>query len=574
MSYQAIGEDGQPSSASKLTARRRKLVVPIFALLGLVGLLSGLRLVSTKKYESCYKCETYEAIAPAFDKSLNQILYNAHYKDELIEKLSGAIRIPTEIYDWTPQPSQDLKAWKQFFKFHQYLNSTFPTLHDVVRLEKIDRVGLLYTWEGSNPDLKPLLLMAHQDVVPVEPETVNKWAHPPFGGYYDRESDMIYGRGSADIKILVISHLEAVEKLIKDGFKPKRTILISFGCDEEASGSCAGKIAEHIEARYGADSLYAILDEGGGVTQLQENVFLGVPVTSEKGYLDAEITLNTPGGHSSVPPDHTSIGVISDLIVSLESDIDQIKIDPGNPALFGLSCYLGKADKGDKNLKRLLDSGRLVEFGKEIDKNTEFKYLFKSSQAIDMIEGGIKANALPETVTALVNNRISLTSSVNNTVERILNHMKSKARRFDVGIKIVEGRDALEDHAKVVIPPTDHGHFLLRLIDALEPAPVSPTDEVDVWRIMAGTTTNTYQQSLFGGADNTVFVSPFLGTGNTDTKSFWNLTRNIYRYSGGLISEGANEHTVDEKNSGKALVSSVAFMYQFIPNTDQYSTEK
>mgnify|MGYP003246613535 FL=1 len=62
--------------------------------------------------------------------------------------------------------------------------------------------------------------MAHQDVVPVGPQTLGSWTHPPYEGFYDKESDAVYGRGSNDVKPLIISHLESVEKLIKDGFDP------------------------------------------------------------------------------------------------------------------------------------------------------------------------------------------------------------------------------------------------------------------------------------------------------------------------------------------------------------------
>jgi Gly-Xaa carboxypeptidase len=76
--------------------------------------------------------------------------------------------------------------------------------------------------------------MAHQDVVPVEPSTVDQWAHPPYSGHYDGER--IWGRGSSDDKSGLIGILATLETLIEHGFKPARGIVLSFGFDEEASG--------------------------------------------------------------------------------------------------------------------------------------------------------------------------------------------------------------------------------------------------------------------------------------------------------------------------------------------------
>ncbi|SCW00517.1 LAFE_0C05930g1_1 [Lachancea fermentati] len=565
--------DYEPIEGTKtpLSFRRsKKLILTLLLAVSTVIGISTLAIRATHhRQQTCSNCGKYQPIEPAFNKSLDEILYDKDYKKSLVDKLTGAIRIPTEVFDNTPAPSVDIKPWKHFLELHDYLQEQFPVVYENVKVEKIDQIGLLYTWEGSEKSLKPLILMAHQDVVPVDPQTLDSWSHPPYEGFYDEETDVIYGRGSADIKSLVITHLETVEKLIKDGFQPKRTVLISLGCDEEAAGACAAKISQHIYDRYGPDSIYAILDEGGSVAELPGGEFLGVPVSTEKGYLDAEITLFTPGGHSSVPPDHTSIGILSELIVELEGDRYEIFVGEDNPALNALQCFLENTPNDSHRLRDLISSGNLKKAAEELDKIPEFKYLFKTSQAIDMISGGIKANALPESVTVLVNNRIAIHSSVNETLNHILRHVKEKADKFELGIEIVNGRASEAQNATVIKPETPNGHFVVRLIDPLEPAPLSSSSN-EVWDIMAGTTVNTYQQKLFSNGSN-VYVTPALGTGNTDTKSYWALTKNIYRYSGALLVEDSREHTVDEKTTGKSVISGVAFMYQFIVNVDKYA---
>lgn len=79
------------------------------------------------------------------------------------------------------------------FMNYDYFEKTFPNIHKHLKLEKVNELGLLYTWEGSDPDLKPLLLMAHQDVVPVNNETLSSWKFPPFSGHYDPETDFVWG---------------------------------------------------------------------------------------------------------------------------------------------------------------------------------------------------------------------------------------------------------------------------------------------------------------------------------------------------------------------------------------------
>jgi Gly-Xaa carboxypeptidase len=125
----------------------------------------------------------------------------------------------------------------------------------------------VYIWKGSDESLKPLLLMAHQDVVPVEPTTVDQWAHPPYSGYCDGER--IWGRGSSDDKSGLVGIMITIETLLEKGFKPARSIVLSFGFDEERSGVYgAQEIAKALLALYGENAFALIVDEGAGLSEL------------------------------------------------------------------------------------------------------------------------------------------------------------------------------------------------------------------------------------------------------------------------------------------------------------------
>ncbi|MFT4860706.1 MAG: carboxypeptidase PM20D1, partial [Algoriphagus sp.] len=114
-----------------------------------------------------------------------------------------------------------------FFGFHRFLAETYPLTHAHLSLEKINTYSLLYTWEGSDPSKKPIILMSHQDVVPVDQPTLGAWEADPFEGKIT--DTHIIGRGTMDDKGTLIAVLEAVEKLLSENYVPTRTIYIASG---------------------------------------------------------------------------------------------------------------------------------------------------------------------------------------------------------------------------------------------------------------------------------------------------------------------------------------------------------
>ncbi|KAG8683469.1 hypothetical protein FRC11_013534 [Ceratobasidium sp. 423] len=212
-------------------------------------------------------CPQVDPLLPASDvnrklaEELNTVFGDSGFEAAAAEYLGGAVRIPTESYDKMGPVGTDPR-WDVFYKFSEHLQKTFPKVHETLTQTHINTHALLYHWPGSDSSLKPILLTAHQDVVPVEPNTVGAWIHPPYSGHYD--GTWIWGRGATDDKSGLIGILVALEKLIESGFKPKRGILVGFGMDEEASGPHGARhIATYIEEHYGKDSVAILIDEGG-----------------------------------------------------------------------------------------------------------------------------------------------------------------------------------------------------------------------------------------------------------------------------------------------------------------------
>ena len=177
--------------------------------------------------------------------------------------LSAAIQIPT-----ISKVNPDEVDWDEFQKLHRLFEERFPLVYKNLSCEEISLASLLFTWKGKNPDLEPIALLGHQDVVPVAEGTEQDWTHPAFGGVDDGE--FIWGRGALDMKNHLIAVLESVESLLSEGFQPERTVYLCFGHDEEivaAKTSGAGAIADALKAR--GVHLDSVLDEGGAVLDLK-----------------------------------------------------------------------------------------------------------------------------------------------------------------------------------------------------------------------------------------------------------------------------------------------------------------
>src|SRR4029077_3783033 len=119
----------------------------------------------------------------------------------LAQRLAGALKFKTISY----QDSTQFEA-REFDGFQRYIRESFPKVHATLKLEKVNGYGLLYEWVGSDTGLAPAVLLAHQDVVPIEPGTEGKWPEPPFGGAI--AAGYIWGRGALDDKGSLLAILE------------------------------------------------------------------------------------------------------------------------------------------------------------------------------------------------------------------------------------------------------------------------------------------------------------------------------------------------------------------------------
>lgn len=559
------------SVAGHATTRNTWRSILIWLLCGLIGFQTynsfgeALKSSSHDHKHAGVSCAQVPALRPeASSRSLVQMekyFDTDTFRSESSARLSGAVQIPTESFDDLGKVGED-RRWDIMFEFAAYLQVKFPAIHQTLSLEKINTHGLLYTWKGVNETLKPTLLMAHQDVVPVPASTVNQWTHPPFSGFNDGE--YIWGRGASDCKNQLMGILEALEALINANYVPQRTIVVPLGFDEEISGfHGAAYLSQHILDRYGKDGIAAVVDEGGDGFTDAWGVTAAIPGVAEKGYIDVHITVRAPGGHSSIPPDHTGIGIMSELIMLIEGDQYETRLADENPLLGFLQCGAEHASHFPKKLKKLLKKRHVSKhedkLALEMAKlGPSTRYLMQTSIATDLINGGVKVNALPERTTAIVNHRINVGETSHEIEHKVAGIAKGVAKKYNLTLHAFEGK---ESPRSITLSSTDH---------TLEPAPITPTDVsvVSPYSILSGTT-----RALYG---KDIIVAPALMTGNTDTKYYWNLTKHIFRFTPGWDGKSyglGNIHTVDEKVSIKGHVNMVKWMSQFIRNMDAADME-
>jgi carboxypeptidase PM20D1 len=349
-------------------------------------------------------------------------------------RLGEAVRFRTISVALDPSANSD-----QFLGMQKFLEVTFPKLHATLQREKISDLSLLYTWKGTNPALKPMMLLAHQDVVPIAPGTEIKWQHPPFSGLVD--GGFIWGRGAWDNKGNMMSQLEAVERLVASGYQPARTVYLYLGADEEIGGRRgAANLAKLMKQR--SVQLSFVIDEGLLITDgvlpalKQPAALIGV---AEKGYLTVILKFNAAPGHSSQPPrpGASAIGMMSAAIKRLDDNqlpaalrgVAYEMFDTLAPEMSGVNRYL---------LSNLWLFSPLIQT--QLENGAATNAMIRSTTAATIVNAGNKDNVLPGIAEATLNFRLlpgdtrdSVQAHVRQQIEKSIPKDKYELFAVDTG---------------------------------------------------------------------------------------------------------------------------------------------
>lgn len=438
------------------------------------------------------------------------------------ERLAGAIRFKTISYHEPPEGYTG-----EFPEMQAYLEAAYPRVFKNLSKEVIGGHSLLLKWEGSNESEKPVLLLAHQDTVPVIEGTESDWTYPPFEGVI--ADGYIWGRGALDDKLSMCAILEAVELLLRDGFTPERTIYIAFGHDEEISGvDGATNIVSTLESR--GKRFAAVLDEGGFITKgMVPDVDRPVALVgiAEKGYLTLSLTAEAKGGHSSMPPPNTAVGIVSRAVTKLEEHPFPAKLDGAALEMFQILApsmpYVNRMALANLWLFRPLVL-------KEITDSQQANALVRTTTAATMLKGSDKENVLPIKAIAVVDFRILPGEIADGVTERV--------------------KEIIDDpRVKVEV-----------LGKASNPSPVSDTGAPFYSAIVKSVKEVS--------ADEPPVVAPYLLVAATDSRHYIPIADNIYRFIAVTITPEilSGLHGTDERIAAIEYIRAVKFYYQLLRN--------
>lgn len=436
--------------------------------------------------------------------------------NESVQNLAKAISFRT-----VSNEDYSLTDTSQFVQFHAFLDSAYPLIFEHLEKEIHGNNALLYKWQGKNTNLKPLILMAHQDVVPVVEEN---WEKGPFSGEIDDQ--FIWGRGTLDDKGSLISILEAVEKLLEEGFIPDRTVYLAFGDDEEVLSKGAQVLATTLQNR-GVEA-EMVIDEGmvitsGIVPMISKPVAL--VGTSEKGYLSVELTSKGAGGHSATPQSETTISILSKALVKIT---DNQSAPEFTPPVKGFLSYIGPEIPWPARIvfaNTWLLGGILksIYTGSSAGNAT-----VRTTTAPTMLKAGIKDNILPTEAKATINFRLL----PGDTSEKVIARL-----------------------SKVI---NDDRISVMALKNSKEPDKVSPI-KCGAFNLLNKTIKECFEN---------VYVAPTLVTGATDSYYFSKVSPHVYRFAPYLLtSEDLDRaHGDNERIAIENYKDMINFYYRLVKN--------
>lgn len=434
--------------------------------------------------------------------------------DSAAQHLSEAIQIKTVSFGDTLAIDTT-----EFVKFRAFMETTYPLLHQQLPRQIISEFSYIFTWKGKDTTLAPWVLMAHMDVVPVEVVAENKWTVPSFSGII--KGDTIWGRGAVDDKASVVGIMEAAEQLLKEKYQPQRTIYLCFGHDEEISGKRgAAKIAEWFIKNKIKPQL--VVDEGGQV-DTERFKELGRPVAvigvGEKGYVNIDLTVEIPGGHSSMPFPETSIDVLNKAIEKIRAKQMPAIITPPVQEL------LYRVVAGSSFVNRMALSNQWLFKGiliSQLEKDKGTNALIHTTLVPTIVKAGIKDNVIPSVAKATFNSRIL----PGQTSDDVVNFVKQ----------------AINDERVQVKKQT---------ISLMEPSAITATSHPMFQKI---------EDAVYKTVPQ-VLVSPYLMIGATDSRYFRSFSDAVLNFA--PMKDAKGFHGIDER-IGINDLKSMIFFYRLL----------
>ncbi|BDZ61203.1 peptidase M20 [Demequina sediminis] len=305
----------------------------------------------------------------------------------MVRMARDLMRIDTSNYGEAPGPGERVAA--------DYVANVLEGLglDPVIRESEPGRASLTALWEGADRTREPLVLHGHLDVVPAFAED---WSVDPFGA--EVRDGMIWGRGAVDMKGVDAMYLAAVSRMVRDGIKPARDIVIAFFADEEHGGAHGAKwmVDNHPEDFHGATE--AVSEVGGFSIQVAgRRVYLFQ--TGEKGIQWLRLAASGVQGHGSLVHRDNAVTHLAGAMSRIGDFPWPLDVNPtvetllrGAGELMGIE-YADDAETIDRIVAGLGSVGRMVEAS------------LRNTSNPTMLDAGYKTNVIPDTAGGYVDSR-------------------------------------------------------------------------------------------------------------------------------------------------------------------------
>lgn len=252
---------------------------------------------------------------------------------------------------------------------------------------------------GRDTGRKPLLLLAHIDVVEADPAD---WTLPPFE--FIEQDSTFYGRGVADDKDEAAIYTAILIKMKQEGFIPDRDIIMALTADEEGGGH--NGVAWLLENRRELiDAEFALNEGGGGVVVDGQKVSNAVQA-SEKKFQNFTLEATNPGGHSSLPRPDNAIYDLAGALTAVGAFKLPVNLNEVTTAFFTRSADIVDDPEVADAMRRIVADQTDAEAAAVLSKDPRYNSMMRTSCVATLLDGGHASNALPQRATANVNCRI------------------------------------------------------------------------------------------------------------------------------------------------------------------------
>jgi acetylornithine deacetylase/succinyl-diaminopimelate desuccinylase-like protein len=368
--------------------------------------------------------------------------------------------------------------------------------------------GLVAILHGSSKSAKPMLLLGHLDVVEAKRED---WTRDPFT--LIEENGYFYARGSADMKAMDATWVDALMRFKQSGYHPRRTIKLALTCGEETSYAFNGAdwLAKNRPELIAA--AFALNEGGSGRTDGHGKLILQSIQVGEKAVQNYRLETVNAGGHSSIPIRDNAIYELADALAKLRDYEFPVKFSATTRAFFA-KAGAARADELGRAMQALSLNPDDATAEALVSKDRSYHSMLRTTCVATLLEGGHANNALPQRAAANVNCRIfpgETVEGTKTTLETVIG---------DAGVKVT----MLPPVRPLAVPPP------------LDPRVIGPAEKL-VGKYFPG-----------------VPLVPTMSTGATDGIFLEAIGIPVYGAPGGWIDpDGNGVHGLNERRSVRSV---------------------